>query len=162
MTGSRRLLVISGLLLAVFGMAYGFYYAVWVEHQTLDQLGLHLTMGFARAADRNLADAHNHIGSYAAAQYKYVRQVDAHSHWGGLATVLIVLGLAFHRVGFDEQRRKLLAVLLLLGAVAFPAAVLLETVDHSTFSKALAVVSSGMVIVAMAAVAYGFARPQEK
>ena len=109
-----------------------------------------------------MSDAHSHIAAYAGTQYNYVRQVDAHSHWGGLATLLIVLGLAFHRVGFEESRRKLLAILLIAGAVLFPLAVLLETVDRSAVAKALAVVGSALVILALAAAAYGFALPQEK
>ena len=51
MTRSGRLLVIGGLLLAVWGMTYGLYYAVFVEHQTLDTIGGSLTNAFVHAAE---------------------------------------------------------------------------------------------------------------
>src|ERR1700723_4403705 len=47
-----RLLVIGGLLLAVWGMTYGLYYAVFVEHQTLDTIGGSLAGAFVHAAEQ--------------------------------------------------------------------------------------------------------------
>ena len=38
MNGPRKLLITSGLLLAMWGMGWGLIYAVFVEHQTLDAL----------------------------------------------------------------------------------------------------------------------------
>ncbi len=39
MNRARKVLVFGGLALAAFGMLYGLYYAVFVEHQTLDHMG---------------------------------------------------------------------------------------------------------------------------
>ena len=161
MTGSSRLLIFGGLALAAFGMLYGLHYAVFVEHQTLDQLGRSLAQAFQHAADRHPAQSQAALDEYAATKYDYIRQVDAHSHWIGLAMLMIVLGVLFERVNFSEGIRQAIALSLLVGSTVFPLSVILQTYHHgATILKALAVVSSGLVIVAMAATAWGFVRPR--
>ena len=160
MTGSSRLLIFGGLALAAFGMLYGLHYAVFVEHQTLDQLGGSLTEAFQHAADRHPAQSQAALDAYEETKYDYVRQVDAHSHWIGLAMLMIVLGVLFERVNFSEVMRQAIALSLLVGSAVFPLSVILQTYHHgATILKALAVASSGLVIIAMAATAWGFARP---
>ena len=53
MTASRKLLIFGGMTLAALGMLYGVEYAVFTEHQTLDQMGGSLAQSFAAAANRN-------------------------------------------------------------------------------------------------------------
>jgi len=159
-TGSSRLLIFGGLALAAFGMLYGLHYAVFVEHQTLDQLGGSLTEAFQHAADRRAAQSTAALDAYGQTKYDYVRQVDAHSHWIGLAMLMIVLGVLFERVNFSENMRQAIALSLLVGSAVFPLSVILQTYHHgATILKALAVASSGLVILAMAVTAWGFARP---
>lgn len=158
MSASRKLLVIGGLALALWGMAYGLYYAVFVEHQTLDRIGGALATGFARAAERKMPEAQAALDAYAEAQFVYVRQVDVHSHWIGLAMILFVLGIAFDRVGFSERQRFAWAMALLVGSIIFPLGVLLETVDRGPGPKAVAILGSALIIVSLAAIAWGFAR----
>ena len=161
MTASSRLLIIGGLALAAFGMLYGLHYAVFVEHQTLDQLGNSLTQAFQSAAARHPAQSQTALDAYRETKYDYVRQVDAHSHWIGLAMLLIVLGVIFGRVNFSETVRQAIALSLLVGSAVFPLSVILQTYHHgATIFKALAVASSGLVILAMAATAWGLARPR--
>jgi len=160
-TGSSRLLIFGGLALAAFGMLYGLHYAVLVEHQTLDRLGGSLTQAFQHAADRHPAQSQAALDAYRETKYDYVRQVDAHSHWIGLAMLMIVLGVLFERVHFSESMRQAIALSLLVGSAVFPLSVILQTYHHgATILKALAVASSGLVILAMAATAWGFARPR--
>lgn len=159
MTRSRKILLLGGLALALLGMLYGLHYAVFVEHQTLDHMGGSLAESFAAAAQRNSADSISALQAYGAAKYDYVRQVDIHSHWIGLAMIMIVLGAAFDRVNFSEAFRQLIALVLLSGSVLFPLAVFLQTYDHGALIfKALAVVGSALVIAALAATAVGFYR----
>src|SRR5437762_3171484 len=159
MTASSRLLIVGGLALAAFGMLYGLHYAVFVEHQTLDQLGNSLTQAFQNAAARHPAQSQIALDAYRETKYDYVRQVDAHSHWIGLAMLLIVLGVIFGRANFSETVRQAIALSLLVGSAVFPLSVILQTYHHdATILKALAVASSGLVILAMAATAWGFAR----
>ena len=158
MSRSRRMLIVGGLVLVLWGMAYGLFYAVFVEHQTLDQLGTSLAAGFARAAERNLPAAHVALDAYAQGNFVYVRQVDVHSHWIGLGMLLIVLGIAFDRVSFDERNRFYLALAFLLGAAAFPLGVMLETMNRGPGPKIMAIVGSGLILLALAATTLGFAR----
>ena len=159
MSGSSRLLVIGGLALAGFGMLYGLHYAVFVEHQTLDHLGGSLAQAFSYAADHQWAQSRAALDAYGQTKYDYVRQVDAHSHWIGLAMLMIVLGVAFDSVNSGEGTRRWLAVALLAGSVLFPCGVILETVNPGAwFPSALAVAGSAVVTLALAGVAWGFAR----
>jgi hypothetical protein len=159
MTPASKLLIFGGLALAAFGMLYGFHYALFVEHQTLDRMGGSLATAFVDAAERNLPAAQLAIDEYAKTKYDYVRQVDAHSHWIGLAMVMIIFGVVLQRLAFTERARFFIAVALTLGSFSFPGAVILQTFTHgSPLSSALAVAGSAMVIGAMGAAAVGFAR----
>jgi hypothetical protein len=74
---------------------------------------------------------------------------------------MIILGALFERVNFTEGIRQAIALSLLVGGAVFPLSVILQTYNHgATILKALAVASSGLVIVGMAATAWGFARPR--
>jgi hypothetical protein len=159
MNRARKLLVFGGIALAALGMLYGLHYAVFVEHQTLDQMGGSLATAFVSAAGRNMPEAHAAVDTYGAVKYDYVRQVDVHSHWIGLAMLMIVLGIVFDSVAFGERTRLWIALALLLGSVVFPLGVILQTANHGgTFASALAVAGSGLVIVGLGAVAVGFVR----
>jgi len=158
MSASRKLLLVSGLLLAIWAMTYGLWYAMFAEHQHLEGMGASLARAFTRAAERNMAEAHAAIRAYADTKFAYVRHVDVHSHWGGLALLLIIFGAIFDRLGFEERMRFWLAAVLLAGSVIFPLGVILQVVDRSWWPTALAMLGSGMVTVALAFVAWGFAR----
>ncbi len=158
MSGSRRLLILGGLALAIWGMSYGLWYAVFAEHQALDRIGASLATGFAGAASRDTAAAQAAMAHYKEAKYVYDRQVDIHSHWIGLAMVLLILGIAFERVAFAERLRFLLALGLLLGSVIFPLGVYLQTLSHGSAPRAVAIVGSALVIASLAEIALGIAR----
>lgn len=155
MGGARRLLMIGGIALAVWGMGYGLWYAVFAEHQALDHIGASLAVSFAGAADRDPATVRTWLDRYREAKYVYDRQVDAHGHWIGLGMLLIVLGIGFDRVRFSEGVKAILALALLVGAVAFPLGVLLQTANHGTLPRAVAIVGSGLVFVGLAGSALG-------
>jgi FtsH-binding integral membrane protein len=157
MNGSRKLLIFGGMALAAFGMLYGLHYALFVEHQTLDKIGGSLTQAFAAAAERNMPQSQAALRTYGATRFDYVRQVDTHSHWIGLAMIMIVLGVVFDRVNFRESTRQLIAFALLAGSAVFPLAVILQTYHHDELIyKVLAAVSSLTVVAALAATAWGF------
>jgi hypothetical protein len=161
MTGSRKLLLFGGMALAAFGMLYGLQYALFVEHQTLDHMGGSLAGSFSAAANRNPGQSRAALDEYGSTKYDYVRQVDAHSHWIGLAMLMIVLGAIFERVNFSERFRQIVAFCMLAGSALFPLAVILQTYHHgAVVLEGLAVVASGLVIAALAATAWGFARPR--
>jgi hypothetical protein len=157
MSSSRRLLIIGGIALAVWGMSYGLWYAVFAEHQALDNLGASLAGSFAAAADRNPAIMETSLEQYREGKYIYDRQVDVHGHWIGLAMLLIVLGIGFDRVNFSERLKLFLALGLLLGAVIFPLGVLLQTMTHGTLPRAVAIAGSAFVIAGLLGSAVGVA-----
>jgi hypothetical protein len=160
MSGSRKLLIISGVVLAIWGMSFGLYYALFAEHQALDKIGGSLAIGFTHGAEGDLMAAKASLQTYADTQFAYARSVDVHSHWIGLAMLLIVLGVAFDRVGFTEGRRMLLALSLVIGSAVFPLGVLMQTLDRGIIPQAVAAIGAGLVIIALAAIALGFAQSE--
>jgi hypothetical protein len=160
MNGARKLLIFGGLLLAIWGMGYGVWYAVFIEHQTLDGIGSALAAGFMRAAENRIAESQAALAEAASRSFVYVRQVDAHGHWVGLGLLLLILGVAFDRVRFEHRVRKFLAIALLTGSIAFPLGVLLETWDRGLGPQVIAVVGSALVILGLAGTAWGFARSE--
>jgi hypothetical protein len=158
MTAAGKTLIFGGLALAAFGMLFGLHYALFVEHQTLDRMGGSLATAFVRTSERNLPAAQEAIDKYAETKYDYVREVDAHSHWIGLAMVMILLGAVMERVAFPERTRFLIAIGLALGSFSFPLAVILQTyIRGSSLPSVLAVAASGLVILTMTAAAVGLA-----
>jgi hypothetical protein len=136
------------------------WYAIFAEHQELDGIGKSLASGFSAAAERHPAEAEGALRQYRELKYAYDRHVDVHGHWIGLAMLLIVLGVAFERVKFSESVKLLLAAGLLIGALLFPFGVMLQTFSHGAGPRALAVGGSALVIVSLAGMTLGFARPQ--
>ena len=155
MSSSRRLLIVGGIALAIWGMGYGLWYAVFAEHQALDKIGTSLAGSFVAAAERNSAGTESSIEQYREAKYVYDRQVDVHGHWIGLGMLLIVLGIGFDRVNFSERLKVFLALGLLLGSVVFPLGVLLQTMSHGSLPRAVAIAGSGLVIAALLGSAVG-------
>jgi hypothetical protein len=161
MIGAKKLLILGGLGLIILGMSYGLYFAVFVEHQTLDGIGGSLATSFIRAAERKSAESQAALDVYAETKFVYTRQVDLHSHWIGLGMLLMVLGAVFERVAFADRVRFLLALALFIGAVLFPFGVLLETFNSGPAPRAIAILGSGLVIASLSAIALGFARESE-
>lgn len=153
---ARRLLLFGGVALAILGMSYGLWYAVFAEHQALDGIGHSLASGFQAAAGRNSVAAANSLLQYREAKYAYDRQVDVHGHWIGLAMLLIVLGIAFDHVGHPEKFKLFLAWALLIGAVLFPLGVLLQTWSHGALPRAVAILGTALVIAALTGIVFGF------
>lgn len=158
MTRSQKLLIASGLALAIWGMAYGLYYALFDEHQTLDRMGASLATSFARAAERKMPEARAALQAYAETKFEYVREVDVHSHWIGLAMLLIVLGVVFDHLAFEERHRVVVALGLVVGSIVFPLGVILQTVSRGLGPQALAVIGSALVILSLAVITLGLAR----
>ena len=158
MNSAKQVLLFGGIILALLGMTYGLWYAVFAEHQALDGIGASLTNAFTAVANGNQELAAENLRQYRQAKYTYDRQVDAHSHWIGLSMVLIVLGLGFDYVTFSAKQKLALAWTLLLGALLFPLGVLLQTLSHGMAPKAMAIAGSGLVVLGMASAVAGVLR----
>ena len=160
MSAARRLLILGGIGLALVGMIYGGWYAVFAEHQELDGIAGALTASLTAAAERHGAVAQSALERYRERKYEYDRHVDVHGHWIGLAMLLMVLGIGLDRMSFSEPVKTLLAAALVLGSFLFPAGVLLETLNHGSVPRALAIAGSALVVVSLAGMMLGFVRAQ--
>jgi hypothetical protein len=159
MSAAGKLLIFGGVGLAALGMIYGLHYAVFAEHQRLDHMGGSLATAFVEAANRNPEGTRSAIEDYRRQKFAYVREVDVHSHWVGLAMLAIALGVVFDASGFAPRTRFWLAVALLVGALIFPLGVLLQNVQPGSLApSAMAVSGVLLVTIALAGVAFGFAR----
>jgi len=158
MKGSRKLLLVSGLALSIWGMAYGLWYAVFAEHQQLVAIGASISNSFVAGARRDAPAAQAALDTYQSTKFVYVRHVHIHSHWGGLATLLFLFGAIFHHVGFSERVRMLLAASLSVGGVLYPAAIALQISMSGPLPGVLAAIGAGLVILGMTGAAVGFAR----
>jgi len=160
MSGARRLLLAGGIALAVWGMGYGLWYAVFAEHQALEEIGASLSTAFSGAARRDAAHSEAALLRYKESKFIYDRQVDVHSHWIGLAMVLIALGLCFDKVSFSERTKLWLAFGFLAGAWLFPVGVLFQVYDHGQLPRILAISGSALEIASLCLITFGLARVQ--
>lgn len=159
MNGSKKLLILGGIALAMFGMLYGVAYALFVEHQTLARMGDSLSGAFSQAALGDAAHSEAELMAYKELKYKYVRQVDVHSHWIGLAMLMIVMGLVWDDVRFSRHVRQGLAMALSFGSILFPAGVLAQTATKAEFLPVtLAGAGTALVMIALVGIAWGFLR----
>lgn len=161
MRRGQRLLILGGVALALLGMGYGLWYAIFLEHQELGSIGGTLAAGFSAAAERNPAGAGDALKQYHELKYAYDRHVDVHGHWIGLAMLLLLLGIAFDRIALSERIKLLLAYGAVLGAFIFPFGVLLQAFSHGPAPRALAVLGSALVIASLAGMTLGFTRARE-
>jgi hypothetical protein len=158
MKRGKQVLIIGGISLALWGMSYGLWYAVFAEHQALDGIGSSLAASFGEDAQRHLESADAHLDQYREAKYVYDRHVDVHSHWIGLAMLLLILGIAYDQIALSERWKLLLAVELLIGAIVFPLGVLLQTSSHGPLPRGLAIAGSVLVIGSLVGMNVGFVR----
>src|SRR4051812_19528041 len=156
----KKVLLVGGLALAILGMSYGIWYAVFAEHQALDDIGGSLTSSFQAAAAKDSLGADNALLRYRQAKYTYDRQVDVHGHWLGLAMLLIVLAIACDHVNTSQKMKLRLAWTLLIGSAFFPLGVLLQTSSHGPGPRLIAITASAMIIAALAGIVLGFLRRQ--
>lgn len=147
MSVPQRILILTGLFLIAFTMAFGVWYAIFDEHQTLVGMGVHMATGFAEMAAGNPEASSTALDNYADLAREYSREVHAHGHWGMLSLILIIIGLAFNRLAIGERQGLLLAWLLALSAALFPLGVLLQIGPLAGLGKLLSVPASlGMVL----------------
>lgn len=155
MTAAQRVLILTGVALIAFTMAFGVVYAIFDEHQTLVGMGTHLATGFMEASQGRMESAFAALDAYGALNQEYRHEVHSHGHWGMLALILIVLALAFDRVAFSDKQALLLACLLALSATLFPLGVLLQIGPAAGIGKVLSVAGSLGMVAGLLAAVYG-------
>jgi len=159
MSSSQRIMLSAGLTLTIFGMIYGFWYAVADEHPTLQRMGVSLASAFVEVAKGDMDRANEFLASYGKTRFEYIRDVHAHSHLATLSTFLLVLGLFFRQLAFSEQVKRYLAYVLIFGAVALPLGSFLEMFFSGAVPKLVAVLGALTLIVGLAVAAVGVLLP---
>jgi hypothetical protein len=156
----NRILIFSGLALIAMTMFFGFYYAVFDEHQTLVGMGVAMMNGFVEAARGDMAASYGALDLYGEIAAEYKREIHFHGHWGFLSLILILYGLVIHKLGYGRRTREGLAAGLAASAGLFPLGVLLQSGPLESLGKTLAMLGSVGLILAMLLLVYGvFRRP---
>ena len=136
-------------------MFFGFWYAMFDEHQTLVGMIVAMMNGFLEAARGNLPEAYRAIDEYGRIAKEYQREVHFHGHWGFLSLVLILYGLVAHTIHFSQRARVQLATCLAASATLFPFGILLQTGPMDRLGKILAVLGSIGLVFGMLALIVG-------
>ena len=155
MNRAQYILIVTGVTLIAWTMAFGVAYAIFDEHQTLVGMGMHMATGFMEASGGEMEAAHAALDAYGALSQEYRNEVHSHGHWGMLSLILIVLGLTFNRLRYTEKTAVLLACLLALSATLFPLGVLLQIGLAAGLGKILSVSGSIGMIAGLLAAVYG-------
>lgn len=156
MTGSQKILLSTGLALAILGMAYGVWYALVDEHPTLERMGVSLASAFVEVAKDDMDQARDALNTYRETRFEYIREVHFHGHLVALSTLLLILGLFFNQLAFSERTRVYLALLLVFGTVALPMGAAVEIFLIGLVPKALALFGAVSLIGGLGVVAAGF------
>ena len=156
MTGSQKILLSTGLALAILGMAYGVWYALVDEHPTLERMGVSLASAFVEVAKDDMDQARDALNTYRETRFEYIREVHFHGHLVALSTLLLILGLFFNQLAFAERTRVYLALLLVFGTVALPMGAAVEIFHIGLIPKALALFGAVSLIGGLGVVAAGF------
>ena len=154
----NRILIVAGLALVILTMAFGVWYALFDEHQTLVGMGVSMANGFADAARGDLESAYLSLDKYAAISREYHAEVHFHGHWGMLGLILIVYGVIMDSLSYSARTRLILAVLLASSATMFPLGVLLQASALHAVGKSIAMLGSVGMVLGMIALAAGVLR----
>lgn len=158
MQRENRIMILTGLLLVAATMFYGFYYAVFDEHQTLAGMGMSLATGFINAASGDLVAANAALDQYGAIAREYKLEIHFHGHLGFLCVVLVLMGLVMHTLNLSEAARVRLAYLLAASAAAFPLGVALQIGPLNQLGSVFAAAGSVGLIIGMLVFAIGVMR----
>ncbi len=154
----NRILIFAGFALIAMTMLFGFYYAVFDEHQTLVGMGVSMMNGFLEAARGDLTASYTALDQYGEIAAEYKREIHFHGHWGFLSLVLIIYGLVVHKLGFSRRSRVMVAAGLAVSAALFPLGVLMQAGSLLVLGNTLATLGSLGLILAMIALVVGVLR----
>ncbi|RME34634.1 MAG: hypothetical protein D6786_04325 [Gammaproteobacteria bacterium] len=155
MKRGQQLLIAGGLALTLLGMSFGLWYALYDEHQTLGAMGASLASAMGLAAEGDEAAALKAVEAFGNYRFEYVRDVHAHSHWGSLGLLLILLGFAGAESRYRESALAALALLLLYGAFAFPLGVMLQPLQAGVMARVLSISGALCLVTGLFAWAWG-------
>ena len=157
MNGQRRL-ILSGVFLMLIGVIYGAIHTYMVDHETLLVLRETYQEAFLSAAAGDMAAAEQSLENAKAANYRYVRAIDTHTHVIKLATLVILIALVYPLLGWSEGVRRWLSRGFVTGVVLFPLGLFLQIYAESIVLRGLAAVGALLVIASFTLVVVGLFR----
>ncbi len=154
---ASRFLLRAGLLLILFGMVFGLFYA-W-QLLSEDQPALHTAINAAidRAGQHDVDAARDLIAQFKGLQSKIAITAAAHSHAIEFGLLMVLLAFVQRFVLFGERWRLRWARVLTTGAYLLPVCVYLATL-YGLRAAAFADISGGLVVVGLLAMAVGIVR----
>ena len=158
MTSANKTYIVGGLLLVLIGLIFGVYYAIFDEHQTLVAMGMAFAQSFLDAAGGNETGVAESIKVFRANSYEYIREVSFHAHIIELGTLALIIPLFAHRIGWDDDRKLLIARLFIVGSLVFALGVLAHTLALTPVTQGMAVLGSGLVIVCVGILVVGLSK----
>jgi hypothetical protein len=120
---ATRLLVFGGIALIAVGMIFGDIFAVFVLHPNTDRIGEHLMAGVEAVSAGAPTRVSEQFASIGSLLENRGTKVDAHVHIIDFGYLALLMAVVQPYVALSEARRKLLAKLLLTGAVMLPVGV---------------------------------------
>ncbi len=151
---SVKNLTLIALCFILLSSISGGIFAFKVEQETLLLLREQYQAAFAAAMDHDIQAAQSHMREAQQQNFRYVRIIDAHTHYIKLSILLLLAG--FLLLSCDWQRKSQLLVLsaMVAGIVLFPTSVYLQTLSPgilfqcSAAAGALLIITSTAFIVA--------------
>ncbi|MDH3692298.1 MAG: hypothetical protein OEU36_22930 [Gammaproteobacteria bacterium] len=161
MNRENRILILSGVGLLALTMFFGFWYAIFDEHQTLNAMGFALATGFMEAAGSNLNGAYEALDQYGALSREYRQEIHFHGHFAFLGLTAILFGLVAHTLAYGERTRVRLASFLAVSAFLFPFGVFLQIGSLQGLGKIVAVLGTIGLVVSILFIVVGIMRSEE-
>ncbi len=155
MTSANKTYIVGGLTLALIGLIYGVYYAIFDEHQTLVAMITAFGTAFADAASRNESGVAENLASFRAHSYEYMREVSVHAHIIELGTLALIIPFFSHRISWSEAKKVLIARAFIVGSLVFCLGVFSQIFAPGLATQALSVMGAGLAIACVAALVLG-------
>lgn len=160
MNRENQILILTGVGLLALTMFFGFWYAIFDEHQTLNAIGYSLATGFMEAAGSNMDGAYAALDQYGALSVEYRQEIHFHGHFAFLGLTLILFGLVAHTLAYGERTRVRLASLMAASAFLFPFGVFLQIGPLQGIGRIVAVLGTIGLVVSMLFVVLGVLRSE--
>jgi hypothetical protein len=164
--GARRLLLLGGIGLILAGMIFGDIFAVFVLHQNAAHVGSGLSAAAHAALRGDSATVSASFADVGSFLENRGTKVDVHVHMIDFGYLALLLALVQPWVAYDENRKRQLARLFLVGSLVLPIGVFLIHYVGVAYSPVRAIgwasifadLGGACVLVATAAFLFGIFR----
>lgn len=152
-----RILLAGGAVLLLSGFVFGAYYAATSFEQLAAQELAILKALVSQAAANNMSEVAAQLGGYGMVMAERGVKIAAHAHINELGILLLLLAFVQPYLFLSEDWRRRWAILMIVGAIGLPVAVLLE-LKFGLLAGAVADTCGLLMIVALVAMLFGLLR----